>query len=162
MFLAILMVRYSAPVLLYHPHAVLLGSINGVYAVAVTEHFHVESGERLVGTVVFRTDKTVELAVVQVDKTFLKFWRLGFKPFLKAVANLVNLGVGKLDRLGIRHLYVVAVVICANALVYIRHGVVQGMFQKAHAVVSTVLTLYTELLRYLHVAPAVRDRILVK
>ena len=61
-----------------------------------------------------RTHKTVELAVIQCHKFILEIVRLLFKPLGKAVAYLINLGMGKLDSLGIGHLDVVALVVFAD------------------------------------------------
>ena len=64
--------------------------------------------------VILRTHKAVELVVIEVNEFFLELRRLGFKPLAESVAYLVNLGVGKLYRLVVRHLYVVAVIVLAD------------------------------------------------
>ena len=62
----------SATILFQHPHAILLRLVNGTDPVAVAQHLHVEVGECLVRSVIFRAHETVELAVIEVNKPLLE------------------------------------------------------------------------------------------
>ena len=108
-------------------------------------------------SVVHRPHITVELAVIHIRKPLLEFRRLRLQPLRKAGADLVNLGVGELYGLAVTYLDVVALVVLADTLVDVRHGVVQGMFQQVHAVVPLVISLDGKLLVYLHVLAVARD-----
>ena len=88
--------------------------INGADSVAVSENFHVQIRKGLMRTIILRTHKAVELVVIEVNEFFLELRRLGFEPLVESISYLVNLGVGELDSLVVRHLYVVAVVILAD------------------------------------------------
>ena len=98
-----------------------------------------------------RTHETVELAVIHIHKLLLELRRLGLQPFGKAVADLVNLGVGELYSLGIGHFYVVSVLILTDTLLDFRHSIVQGVFQQVHTVVCAIVTSDAKFLPYLHV-----------
>ncbi len=97
------------------------------------------------------TDVTVEFAVIQIHKPVLELRRLSIKPVREPIAYFINLGVGELDCLTVGDFYVVAILILANGLLDVRHCVVQGVFEKAHAVIDTVVTSDTILLPYLHI-----------
>ena len=111
--------------------------------------------------VILRSYKAVELVVIEVNEFFLELRRLCFEPFAESISYLVNLGIGKLYRLVVRHLYVVAVVIFASRLLYIGNGVVKGVFQQVHTVVSTVIASDAEFLPDSHVLSRSLCRILV-
>ena len=109
-----LVVANSAAVLFQHPYTVLLALINGADSVAVSEDFHVQIRKCLMASVILRAHETVELVVIQIHQPFLELRALGFAPCLDSVSDFINLGVGKLYRLVVRHLYVVSVVILAD------------------------------------------------
>ena len=109
-----LMITYPAAVLKEHPDAILLRLINGTDAIAVSEHPHVQIRECLMASVVPGSDETVEFVVIQLHQPFLKLRRLSLQPFGKSVAYFIYLGIGKLYRLAVRHLYVMAVVILSD------------------------------------------------
>ena len=157
-----LMIGDAASVLLEHPDAVLLTGINGRDAILTAERLEIEVGEGLVRAVVLRPYKTVELAVVEVGEPVLELLRLRFEPVGKTVSYLVDLGVGQLYLLGITHLDVVAVLVFADALHHVGHGVVQGMLQERHAVVAAVIALDAEFFVDFHVRTGVAYRELIE
>ena len=65
-------------------------------------------------SVILRAHEAVELVVIQVHQPFLEFRTLCFEPLRESVSDFVNLGVGELDSLVVRHLYVVSVIILAD------------------------------------------------
>ncbi|QCD38053.1 hypothetical protein E7745_00010 [Duncaniella sp. C9] len=70
-------------------------------------------GECLVGAVIARSDEAVEAAVVEVDKPFLELVALVVEPLCEAVADFVNLCIGKLYRLRVGNKNVLAVRVLA-------------------------------------------------
>ena len=98
-----------------------------------------------------RSDVAVELAVIQINKSILELLRLSLQPVRESITDFINLGVGELDCLTVGDFYVVAILILANRLLDVRHCVVQGVFEKAHAVIYTIITSDTELLPNLHI-----------
>ena len=107
-------VANSAAVLFKHPYTIFLRLINGADSIAVSENFHVQIWECLMRAVILRTHEAVELVVIEVNEFLIELRRLGFEPFRESISYLVNLGVGKLYRLVVRHLYVVAVIVLAD------------------------------------------------
>lgn len=81
-------------------------------------------------TVIGRTDETVELAVIHIRQPLLKFGRLFVQPIRKTVTDFINLGVGKLYRLAVPYLDVIAVFILADTLADVRYGVQKGVFSR--------------------------------
>ena len=70
-----------------HPDGVFLAVIQAFN----TQPFKIEVGKRLMRAVILRSDKAVELVVIQFFQTFLEIvWLLG-KPVCKAVSYLVYL-----------------------------------------------------------------------
>jgi len=67
-----------------------------------------------VAAVVLRAHEAVKLVVVQVHQSFLELRALSLQPFRETVTDFINLGVGELDCLGVRHLYVASVLILAD------------------------------------------------
>lgn len=65
------------------------------------------------GAVIARSDEAVEAAVVEVDKPFLELVALVVEPLCEAVADLVNLCIGKLYRLRVGNKNVLAVRVLA-------------------------------------------------
>ncbi len=106
--------------------------------------------------------ETVEFTVIEVGKPLLELLRLRAEPVYESVAYLVDFSIGKLYGLTVRHLYVIAVLVLAGRLLYFGHRIVQGVSQQVHAIVDAVISADAELLPYLHVAPPVGCRILVK
>ena len=98
-----------------------------------------------------RSDVAVELAVIQINKSILELRRLSLQPVREPITDFINLGVGELDCLTVGDFYVVAILILANGLLDVRHCVVQGVLQKAHTVIYTIVASDTELLPYLHI-----------
>ena len=158
---AYLVVADASAVLLQHPDAILLARIDPVYPVPSAEGFEVQVRECLMTPVILGAHITVELAVVHIRKPFLELRRLRLKPFREACTDFVYLGVGKLYGLAVTHLDVVAVVVLADALVDVRHSVVQGVFQKVHPVVTLVIALDGKLFVDLHVLVVARHGKLV-
>ena len=64
--------------------------------------------------VVLRAHEAVELVVIQLNKPFLELRTLSLQPFRESIADFINLGVGELDCLVVRNLYVVSVLILAD------------------------------------------------
>ena len=122
-----LVVADPAAVLFYHPDAILLRWINALNTTAC-QPLQVEVGEGLVRAVILGAHETIELTIVHRRKPFLELRRLLFEPFGEPVANLVNLGVGKLDTFAVTHLDIVAMFVLAYGLHHVRTGVVQGVF----------------------------------
>ena len=142
-----LMVTYPASVLQKHPYTVLLTWVHTLDAILSAKGFQVQAGEGLVRTVIFRTHEAVELPVVHRGQPILEGVRLLFQPFSEPVADFVNLGIGKLYALAVTHLDVVAVLVLTDALHHVGTSVVQGMFQKTHAVIVAVIALHHILIR---------------
>ena len=155
-----LVVANSAAVLLEHPDAIHLRGIDAPDAPAC-QPFQIEVGESLVRAVILRAYETVELAVIHRRQPFLELRRLLFEPFGETVSYLVNLGVGELYSLAVAHLDVVAMLVLADGLHHVGAGVVQGMFQEVHTVITAVIALHAELVPYLEVLVAARHRKLV-
>ena len=82
-----------------------------MYAVAVSEHLHIEVGESLVAAVILRAHKAIELPVVEVCQFLLELRRLHFEPVGKTVSDFVDFGVRQLYCLAVRHLDVMSVFI---------------------------------------------------
>ena len=155
------MVADAPAVLLQHPDTILLALIYVFDAEPLFEGFQVEVGERLMRTVVLRTHEAVELAVVHIGQPLLKLRRLFRKPFDETVSYLVDLGVGELYALAVAHLDVVAVLVLADALFHIGHGIHKGMFQQGDTVVGTVIALDAILIENLGVLYAALDGVVV-
>ncbi len=111
--------------------------------------------------VILRTHETVELVIVEVNEFLLKLRRLCFEPFAKSVSYLVNLGIGKLDSLVVRHFYIMTVLVLARRLFYVRNSVMKGVFQQAHTVVCAVIASDTELLPDGHVLSRCLRRVFI-
>lgn len=142
-----LMVTYPAAVLQKHPYTVLLTWVHTLDTILSAKGFQIQAGEGLVRTVILRTHEAVELPVVHCGQAFLKGVRLLLQPFSEPVADFVNLGIGKLYALAVTHLDVVAVFILTDAFHHVGTSVVQGMFQKTHAVIVAVISLHHILIR---------------
>ena len=155
-----LVVTNSAAVLFQHPDAIHLRGIDAPDAPAC-QPFQIEVGKSLMRAVILRAHETVELAVIHRRQPLLELWRLLFEPFGEAVSYLVNLGVGALYSLAVAHLDVVAMLVPADGLHHVGTGVVQGVFQKVHAVIVTVIPLHQKLVRDFHGAVAAHHRKLV-
>ncbi len=119
-----LMVAYPAAILFQHPYTILLRLINGADAISVAQRLHIEVGESLMTAVVLRPYITVELLVIKVNEVLSELGGLRGKPIAETVSNLVDLGIGKLDSVIVRHLYVIAVFISAGRFLDIRHSIV--------------------------------------
>ena len=152
-----LLVGDTADIQFQHPYAVLLRRIQVLYPQA----FQVQVRELLVRAVVLRAHEAVELVVVHVRQPFLELRRLFLQPFGEAVANFINLRIGKLYALAVAHLDVIAVLVLADAFHHVRAGVVQGVLQEVHAVVVAVIAFHQKLVRDFHRLVAARHRILV-
>ena len=156
-----LMVADPASVLFQHPDTILLRWVDAFHAPAF-QPLHIQVGKCLVRAVIFRSNEAVELPVIHGRQTLLELWRLFLQPLSKAVTDFVNLRVGELDALAVACLDVVSVLVLADLLHHVGAGVVQGVFQQAHAVIVPVIALYTELLPYFHVLVGTCHRKLVK
>ena len=155
------MIPDPAAVLFQHPDTILLALVHLLDAVLLFQSFQVQTRKALVRTVIGRTHETVELAVIHIRQPLLKFGRLFVQPIRKTVTDFINLGVGKLYRLAVPYLDVIAVFILADTLADVRHGVQKGVFQQVDTVVFPVLPLYGILVGDFGVLFLTFDRILV-
>ena len=85
-----------------------------------------------------------------------------FQPFRESIADFINFGIGELYALRIPYLDVVAIVVFADTLHHVWTGVMQGVFQKAHTVITAVIAPHTELVPYLEVLVAARHGELIQ
>ena len=154
-------VANSAAVLFQHPDAVFLALVHLLDSILLFQRFQVQTRKTLVRTVIGRTHETVELVVIHIRQPLLKFGRLFVQPIRKTVTDFINLGVGKLYRLAVPYLDVIAVFILSDTLADVRHGVQKGVFQQVDTVVFPVLPLYGILVGDFGVLFLTFDRILV-
>ena len=155
------MVADAAAVLLQHPDTIFLALVHVLDSEPSVEGFQVEVGESLVRAVVLRTHEAVELTVIHIRQPLLKLRRLLRKPLHEPVSYLVYLGVGELYALAVAHLDVASVLVLADALGHVRHGVHEGVFQQGDTVVAAVIPLDTELVENLGIFHAAFDGIIV-
>ena len=156
-----LVVTDAAAILFEHPDTILLAGINLVYVIPSGKGFDIQIRKSLVRAVILRTHIAVELPVIHIRQPFLELRRLRFQPIDKPAADFVDFGIGKLYGFAVPHLDVVPVVVLADTLVNVRHGVVQGVFQEVDAVIPLVISLHGELLVNLHVPVVARHGKLV-
>jgi len=156
-----LVVADAAAVLLQHPDTILLALIDVLDSEPSVEGFQVEVGKCLVRTVVLRAHEAVELAVIHIRQPLLELRRLLREPFHEPVSYLVDLGVGELYALAVAHLDVVAVLVLADALGHVGHGVHEGVFQQGDTVVGAIIAPDTELVEDFGVSHAALDGIVV-
>ena len=132
-----LVVNYPPAVEFQHPYRIFLAVIQA----GDIKTFQVKEREVLAGAVVVWPYITVELAVVHAGKVLLELRELLVQPVHELLAYLVDLGVGKLDGVGIAHLYVFSVLVLYG-FCDVGHGVVQGMFQQVIPVISSFFSFH--------------------
>ena len=132
------MVTYPPSVEFQHPHSIFLAAVQTLDAQA----FQVEVGECLMGTIILRTHKTVKGIVVEFFQSLLELIALLVQPIGKAVSDLVDFGVCHLY--GFRVPYFDFLVSDHDFLGNVGRRIQQGMLHQGNAVVSTMLSPYTE------------------
>lgn len=156
-----LVVADAAAVLLQHPDTIFLALVHVLDSEPSVEGFQVEVGKGLVRAVVLRAHEAVELAVIHIRQPLLEIRRLLREPLHESVTYFVDLGVGKLYALAVAHLDVASVLVLADALGHVGHGVHEGVFQQGDTVVAAVIPLDTELVENLGVLHAAFDGVVV-
>ena len=114
------------------------------------------------GSVVLGFDETVELPVIHSLKLVtLLLGKVG-EIIREAVADLLNLTVGKLDLLHVRAFDIVSVLVVTDTLLNIRRSVMEGMLKQCHTVKVLIFTMDAELLTDLGIPTVLgRDGILI-
>ena len=155
------MVADAAAVLLQHPDTIFLALVHVLDSEPSVEGFQVKVGKGLVRAVVLRAHEAVELAVIHIRQPLLEIRRLLREPLHEPVTYFVDLGVGELYALAVAHLDVASVLVLADALGHVGHGVHEGVFQQGDTVVGAVIPLDTELVENLGVLHAAFDGVVI-
>ena len=133
-----LMVADPSSIEFEHPHGILLTIVQAFD----TQAFQVEVGECLMGTIVLRTNKTIESVIVEFLQPLLELIALLVQPMGKAVSDFVDFGVCHLY--GFRVPYLDLLVADHDFLGDVRRCIQQGVLHQGNAVVATMLSPYTE------------------
>ena len=119
------MVANAASILKQHPNGILLGVVGALDILLGLQTLEVQIGEGLMTTVIFRTDETVELAVIHVRKLLLPLLVVTCYPLSERLADSVDLAGRKLDAVMVGTLDGVTVRLIADDLLYVRDGIVE-------------------------------------
>ena len=160
---AYLMVANATAILQEHPDTVLLRLVDILdIELWSGKSLQVNAGEGLVSSVILGFDETVELPVIHGLKLVTLLLGEVGEVIREAVADLLNLAVGKLDLLHVRAFDIVTVIIITDALLNVRRSVMEGMLKQCHTVKVLIFTMDAELLTDLGIPTVLgRDGILI-